>query len=99
MFSLDYVHDIISDTDHVCKDFNRLAYEKRGFYVLRMSHSKTWLKVINGFNDYLQSDAHRHFFNDIMNFPINENLQYDNDSTLKLIAYKSPRHGTVKLDD
>jgi hypothetical protein len=98
--SLKVAYHILTDTKYICKDFVRLGYEKRKFYVLRMSWNKHYLKTLCGYTDNMISNAHVYFFKEIMNFPINDNLgHYDKTSAFKLIAYKSTRHGVVDLDD
>lgn len=101
IFDFNYVYAILKNTDFVCEDFTRLGFEKRGFYVLRMCFNKHYIKTIEGYHvdhNHL-SDAHRWFFTEVMNFPINNNGFFELNTSFKIIAYKSSKHGSVELDE
>lgn len=86
---------------HIDKQFIELAYKLRGFFVLRMGKDKHLIDIIKPesykyFSEEL-SNSHKIFFEEIMKFKISNRYNYDNSTIIKIIAFKSKKHGMVYL--
>lgn len=69
----------------------------RGFMTLRMGKDKRFIKSLNSrHTDYIKSSAHKVFFTDIMDFPINDNDNFDNENKIVLTMFPSNKHGFKK---
>lgn len=91
------IEKMLKKYKHIDRMFIKLAVEKRGFFVLRIGNDKKYLSAIPSYNKENLSYAHYLFYSDVMNYPIYNNGSYDKFKELKIIAYKSLKHGIVNL--
>ena len=96
---LDKCKEILDNTKYVDPLFIELGYEKNQRYILRMDIDKKVVHTLKNKTNSVLSNAHRWFFMNIMYFPINEKHIYDDNFTFRIVAYKSVKHGVVKLYD
>jgi hypothetical protein len=62
-----------------------------------MGNDKNYIMTIDSnYNLHRKSKAHKDFFNDIMNFMINDNKNFDCSSEIHLQMFPSNKHGFKK---
>ena len=101
LFSLDKlplkeIHEINRQYPSIDQKYNKLQYERRGFYTLRISNDKHYTLPITQDNKtplFVQSNAHRIFFNSIYNLSLLQTNYYDNSDYFKIIRFINEKHG------
>lgn len=97
-FSLDKISykmlkEIYNRSIFIDKDFIKWGLN-RGFMTLRMSERKKLYKILENKNSiYEKSLPHKWFFNEIMEYNINDNDRFDNESKLTITSFPSNKHG------
>lgn len=92
----DYLVKILTNTKYVDKDFIKYGLQ-RGFLTLRMGIDKKFKHILHNKSlAFTKSNAHKLFFKNIMNFPINDNIHYDNEEIITITVFPSNKHGFKK---
>lgn len=100
-FSLDKLYfnelrEIYNDTKLVDVEFIKWGIN-RGFMTLRMGKDKKCTKVLYSFSlKYKKSNAHKKFFNEIMNFNIKDNIGFDTEKKITFSCFPSNKYGILK---
>jgi len=59
-----------------------------------MGKDKEYLTVLESTNNlYQKSFVHKLFFNDVMKFPIDDNMNFDTNENLTITCFPSNKHG------
>lgn len=96
MLTFNIVKSIYDKSKLVDKEFIKWGLN-RGFMTLRMSNDKIFSFVLKSVNNkYNKSLSHKIFFTDIMNFPIKDNINFNNSSKLTITMFPSNKHGFKK---
>jgi len=91
---LEKINDMLKPYNLIDPLFKKLSFDKRKLYVLRMGIDKIFYNKIRCFADREQlSFGHYLFFKYTMGFPIEKNHHYDSFRGVKIIGYKSVKHG------
>lgn len=96
--TLDELKDMYQHFNAIDKLFIELSIKKRGFFVLRMTKDKRLISHIENHTDECLSLAHFMFFKDIMDYPLFTFDKFDDLLRLKVICYKSVKHGYAEVD-
>lgn len=102
-FSLDklffnVINDIFESTEFVDNDFIKWGLN-RGFLTLRMGEDKKIISVLVSKSkniNYKKSLPHKKFFNEIMEFDIKDDINFDNESKIIITMFPSNKHGVKK---
>ena len=84
-----------SDIDPV---FNRLAFKNRGCYVLRTLPASDKMVCDFAHKDnrlFIQSNAHRIYFNNVFGLNVQHNPCFDNNEIVKICRFKNKKYGWV----
>ena len=93
MLSFENLLNIYKDCSFVDQDFIKFGV-KRGFFTLRMGSDKIFISIIKSFSHkYTKSLPHKNFFVKIMNFPIKDNVSFNNNKGLVITKFPSNKHG------
>lgn len=77
----------------ICKDFIKYC-TKRNHFTLRMSGYKELIFIVTSKNcNFQKSNAHKYFFNNIMNYDFNSIKKFDTETIIKVESYNSTKHG------
>lgn len=93
---LKMIYHINSCIPFIDKEFNRLAFEMRKFYVLRIGSDKVYVGLWDNTNNVInrvESNSHRLFFNAVYRTGIYKEKNFDNYSIYQIIAFNSKKHG------
>lgn len=100
--SLKLVWIINNCFEESCKDYNRISFYIRKFYVLRMGADKTLEHVAKSDNHvFVKSNAHRIFFENIINgfHDYDQDLRdFDEYEKFVITKFKSSKHGWRLID-
>jgi len=103
--SISEIKEIYNFSKHLDPLYIKLSFEKRGYFVLRMSgNKKLILTIVTNINKDIISFAHYKFFKDIMRFNLlefNHDIYipyHDNLTTFRIIGYKSVKHGFLECE-
>lgn len=92
---LDYktLKEIYEQTQNVDNQFIKWGLN-RGFMTLRMSDRKKLYKIIKSNNFiYMKSTPHKWFFNEIMEYNIQDIVMFDNENQITITSFPSNKHG------
>jgi len=83
-------------------DFIKYGFD-RGYYTLRIGKDKHFLlkirKMGKPFSFRNSSNAHRIFFNNILDMNINKGLYFDNKTRFIIIEFPSDKHGYKEVKE
>lgn len=84
---------IYDSSDLICKDFIKYCI-KRGHFTLRMAYCKHLIFIVSsGNNIHIKSNGHKIFFNEIMDYCIYDNDNFDNSISIIIESFNSIKHG------
>jgi hypothetical protein len=90
--------EIYNTSNFVCGKFV-LYCARRGRYTLGMSDVKKLILIVTSKNhSHEKSNAHKKFFNEVMNYDIKDNKNFDNNTSIIITAFGSWKHG-VAIND
>jgi len=100
-FSLDKLtKEEIEKLYNDCKEMDSLfiAYSKKRCYAtLRMGLDKELIgSIASSFNIYSKSLSHKNFFNEIMDFNITDNINFDNGNFIRIVSFLSNKNGILR---
>ena len=98
-FSLDKIHiDLIYKIGSLIPNIDKMFLEigkRDDIYTLRIGIDKKFICSItpNKMGVWVQSSAHRDFFRNVLNYPIDDFGVWDNSSKIRIVKYISKKHG------